>query len=29
MTLASEGGAKATLKLAWENTIATVPITVK
>jgi len=29
MTLTSEGGNKATLKLAWENTIATVPITVK
>src|SRR5882724_253693 len=29
MTLSSEGGAKASLKLAWENTIATVPITVK
>jgi len=29
MTLSNEGGAKASLKLAWENTVATVPITVK
>ncbi len=29
MALSSEGGAKASLKLSWENTVATVPITVK